>query len=142
MKYSELTISYLLDDLQSKAFNKKTPKKYSVPMFEAWEVIQLLQKKIAALKGESSQQEESSSCAHAETCTTVQLTAEEAAWLERMKPLAPIRDSLADRGCPNCNAYISWDALNDPITEAPSHCKCCGQTFDWNNEPTYDSQFV
>ena len=54
--------------------------------------------------------------------------------LERAIPKAPTKDSLADRGCPSCGEYISWDALNDPLEYAPSFCKHCGQALDWSRE--------
>lgn len=44
------------------------------------------------------------------------------------------KDSLADRGCPSCGEYISWDALNDPLEYAPPFCKHCGQALDWSKE--------
>ena len=52
-------------------------------------------------------------------------------------PLRAMREaaeSLADRGCPSCGEYISWDALNDPLEYAPSFCKHCGQALDWSRE--------
>lgn len=51
--------------------------------------------------------------------------------LRKQIPQKPIRDSLADRACPNCNAYIPFDALNDRIEDAPNFCKHCGQALDW-----------
>lgn len=61
-----------------------------------------------------------------------------AAWNARCEdfrtPLRPIKDSLADRGCPICNAYIPFDALNDRIEDAPPFCKMCGQALDWSEE--------
>lgn len=56
----------------------------------------------------------------------------------RLVPKHPIHDSLADRACPNCDAYISWDALNEPVNQAPMYCKACGQSFDWSQERGYD----
>jgi hypothetical protein len=43
-EYPELEIESLKANLREKAFNNSTPKKYSVPMFEAYEVIVQLQK--------------------------------------------------------------------------------------------------
>ena len=58
--------------------------------------------------------------------------------IEKQIPQKPIRDSLADRACPSCDAYIPFDALNDRIDDAPLFCKHCGQALDWgNNNDTY-----
>lgn len=54
--------------------------------------------------------------------------------LERATPKTPVRDSLADRACPACGAYIPWDALNEPVEYAPPFCKNCGQALDWSKE--------
>lgn len=43
-KYPELEIESLKAKLREKAFSNSTPKKYSTPMFEAYEVIVQLQK--------------------------------------------------------------------------------------------------
>ena len=51
--------------------------------------------------------------------------------LQKRTPKKPIRDSLADRSCPICCAYIPYDALNDDISDAPNFCKNCGQALDW-----------
>ena len=51
--------------------------------------------------------------------------------IEKQIPQKPNHDSLADRSCPACDAYILFDALNDDIVDAPKHCKCCGQALDW-----------
>lgn len=51
--------------------------------------------------------------------------------LEKQIPQKPIRESLADRACPVCDAYIPFDALNDKIEDAPNFCKNCGQALDW-----------
>ena len=53
--------------------------------------------------------------------------------LENKIPKKPIRDSLADRACPSCDAYIPFDALNDDIADAPKFCKECGQALDWED---------
>ena len=51
--------------------------------------------------------------------------------IKKLLPQKLIRDSLADRSCPVCDAYIPFDALNDDIADAPKFCKCCGQALDW-----------
>ena len=51
--------------------------------------------------------------------------------IQKRTPKKPIRESLADRACPNCDAYIPFDALNDDIADAPKFCKDCGQSLDW-----------
>ena len=51
--------------------------------------------------------------------------------LNKQIPKKPIRDSLADRACPVCDAYIPFDALNDRLSDAPKFCKHCGQALDW-----------
>lgn len=51
--------------------------------------------------------------------------------LKKQMPRKPVKESLADRACPACDAYISFDALNDNIEDAPKFCKNCGQAFDW-----------
>lgn len=53
--------------------------------------------------------------------------------LRKQIPQKPIRDSLADRACPSCDAYIPFDALNDRIEDAPKFCKHCGQALDWGD---------
>lgn len=53
--------------------------------------------------------------------------------LRKQIPQKPIRDSLADRACPVCDAYIPFDALNDRIEDAPKFCKECGQALDWSD---------
>lgn len=63
-----------------------------------------------------------------------QATADLWALIERATPQVPTKDSLADRGCPACGAYINWDAMNDPLEYAPRHCKNCGQALDWSQE--------
>lgn len=54
--------------------------------------------------------------------------------LKKQIPQKPIRDSLADRACPVCDAYIPFDALNDDIAYAPKFCKHCGQALDWGKD--------
>jgi DNA repair exonuclease SbcCD ATPase subunit len=54
--------------------------------------------------------------------------------LEKQIAKEPIKESLADRGCPVCGAYISYDALNEDIKEAPKFCTECGCKFDWSDE--------
>ena len=54
--------------------------------------------------------------------------------LERQTPKKPIKESLADRYCPNCDGYIAFDALNDSILDAPVFCKHCGQALDWRTD--------
>lgn len=61
-----------------------------------------------------------------------------ASFADRLRPRRPVKDSLADRGCPHCNAYINWDALNEPVKDAPKFCKNCGQEFDWSGEKGYE----
>lgn len=51
--------------------------------------------------------------------------------IKKRIPQKPIRESLADRACPACDAYIPFDALNDDIADAPNFCKNCGQALDW-----------
>lgn len=53
--------------------------------------------------------------------------------IEKQIPQKPIHDSLADRACPVCDAYIPFDALNDRIEDAPKFCKECGQALDWSD---------
>jgi hypothetical protein len=53
--------------------------------------------------------------------------------LNKQIPQKPIRDSLADRACPACDAYIPFDALNDRLSDAPNFCKHCGQALDWED---------
>lgn len=60
------------------------------------------------------------------------------ALVARDTPKAPEKESLADRICPVCGAGIHWDALNDPIKDAPAFCCHCGQRFDWSKEPKFN----
>lgn len=53
--------------------------------------------------------------------------------LEKQIPKKPFRESLADRLCPVCGAYINFDALNEKIEEAPEYCSNCGQKIDWRD---------
>lgn len=43
----------------------------------------------------------------------------------------PLKESLADYGCPTCGAYINFDGLNGKIEHAPKYCSECGQRIDW-----------
>ena len=45
----------------------------------------------------------------------------------------PFDESKQDKLCPKCGAGIIFDALNDPIEEAPKYCRNCGQKFDWSH---------
>lgn len=51
--------------------------------------------------------------------------------LGKQESKKPIRESLADRSCPVCEAYITFDALNENIEDAPYYCKHCGQALEW-----------
>ena len=51
--------------------------------------------------------------------------------LEKQTPRKPLCESLADRFCPVCGAYINFDALNEKIEEAPEYCSNCGQKMSW-----------
>ena len=56
-------------------------------------------------------------------------------------PVKPVRDSLSERGCPRCCAYIPFDALNDDVNrDAPRFCKNCGQAFDWSGEDGFKKE--
>ena len=52
--------------------------------------------------------------------------------LKKQTPQKANYESMADRGCPNCDAYIPFDALNDRIEDAPKFCRECGQALDWS----------
>lgn len=52
--------------------------------------------------------------------------------LNKQTRRVPIKESLADRSCPTCDAYLPFDALNDSLTDAPSFCSKCGQALDWS----------
>lgn len=54
--------------------------------------------------------------------------------LGKQEPQRPFRESLADRNCPVCGAYIPYDALNDGIEEAPLFCDNCGQALEWEED--------
>jgi hypothetical protein len=43
----------------------------------------------------------------------------------------PLKESLADYGCPTCGAYINFDGLNGNVEHAPKYCSECGQRLDW-----------
>lgn len=62
--------------------------------------------------------------------------------IRRDAPAVPYAESLADRNCPVCGAGIHWDALNDPMKEAPKFCSNCGQRFDWRTEKRYSELFI
>ena len=46
----------------------------------------------------------------------------------------PLKESLADYGCPTCGAYINFDGLNGNIEHAPKHCSECGQRLLWEEK--------
>jgi hypothetical protein len=52
--------------------------------------------------------------------------------IEKQKAKKPIKESLADYGCPICGAYINFDGLNEKFENAPKYCSECGQKFDWS----------
>lgn len=54
--------------------------------------------------------------------------------LEKQIPKKPLHESLADRFCPVCGAYINFDALNESAEEAPEFCSGCGQALDWGDD--------
>lgn len=53
--------------------------------------------------------------------------------LEKQIPKKPLHESLADRFCPVCGAYINFDALNESAEEAPKFCSGCGQALYWGD---------
>lgn len=57
-------------------------------------------------------------------------------WNRRVEQKAkkPIKESLADYGCPTCGAYINFDGLNGNIEHAPKYCSECGQRIDWGED--------
>ena len=55
-----------------------------------------------------------------------------AEYFKKEKAVKPFDESKQDKLCPKCGAYISFDALNQPIEEAPNYCRNCGQKFDWS----------
>lgn len=148
MQHTEFAIDMLLERLQTRALQDRTPKKYAGPMFEAWETIQQYRSEISALKAENETLKAQVSASSADSSPMNEpiqessIAPEVEAWIRLMNPAVPIKDSLADRSCPNCDAYISWDALNDPIRDAPHHCKNCGQAFDWSKEPKYNDLLI
>ena len=107
MKYSDFAIDLLVERLIDKSMKDRTPKKYACDMFEAAEVIRQLRMQIASGRSAKS------------------------------PPVKPTKDSLADRGCPVCNCYIHWDALNDSAKDIPRFCSHCGSEFDWSEEPKF-----
>lgn len=52
----------------------------------------------------------------------------------KQTPRKPRKESLADRDCPSCGAYINFDALNDRVEDAPPYCAWCGQALDWRED--------
>lgn len=54
--------------------------------------------------------------------------------VEKQNPKKPFKESLADRFCVCCGAYINFDALNGKIEHAPKYCHECGQKIDWSDE--------
>ena len=53
--------------------------------------------------------------------------------LKKETPAKPLNESRQDKFCPVCGAYLSFDALNEPIEEAPNYCSSCGQRIDWSD---------
>lgn len=53
--------------------------------------------------------------------------------IDKFIPKRPLHSILNDnvRSCPTCGVYISFDALNQSIKEAPEYCSACGQKFLW-----------
>jgi hypothetical protein len=49
----------------------------------------------------------------------------------------PLKESLADYGCPTCGAYINFDGLNGNVEHAPKYCSECGQKLDWRKDNEY-----
>lgn len=49
----------------------------------------------------------------------------------------PLKESLADYGCPTCGAYINFDGLNGNVEHAPKYCSECGQRLDWREDNEY-----
>lgn len=47
-------------------------------------------------------------------------------------PAKPLNESRQDKLCPMCGAYLVYDALNQPVEEAPNYCSNCGQKLDWS----------
>ena len=54
--------------------------------------------------------------------------------VEKETPKKPFDESLADKLCPTCRAYINFDALNDSMENAPNYCPNCGQHINWEEE--------
>lgn len=46
----------------------------------------------------------------------------------------PLKESLADYGCPTCGAHINFDGLNGNVEHAPKYCSECGQRLDWRKD--------
>lgn len=61
--------------------------------------------------------------------------------IEKQVLKKPLKESLADYGCPTCRAHINFDGLNGNVEHAPKYCSECGQRLDWrkdNNEQRTD----
>jgi len=52
---------------------------------------------------------------------------------DKETPTKPLDESKQDKICPKCGAYLSFDALNDPVVAAPNCCSSCGQRIDWSD---------
>lgn len=52
---------------------------------------------------------------------------------DKETPVKPFSESKQDKLCPKCGAYLGFDALNDPLEEAPKYCSNCGQKIDWSD---------
>lgn len=118
MKHTEFSIQMHIDRLSEVMQKKSCPLKYGGIMLESMEIIQQLRKERDAAKA--------------------QLPENMKTLISRDTAAVPEKESLADRNCPACGAGISWDALNDPMREAPAFCNRCGQRFDWSKESKYE----
>lgn len=56
--------------------------------------------------------------------------------VNKATPKKPIDESLVYKLCPTCEAYLNFDALNDPVKYAPKYCSNCGQRIDWGKDET------
>lgn len=154
MKHSDFSIRNVLDRLMEKSMKDSTPKKYAGVMFEAAEVIRQLMAEVKAVRNfDGSQIDETitklGSMASDRTlhCKYRALAGNAQKVMAQLRyqlavanaqiPVVPHKDSLADRSCPNCDAYINWDALNDSGKDLPKFCSNCGAEFDWSKEPKY-----
>lgn len=54
--------------------------------------------------------------------------------IEKQTLKKPLKESLADYGCPTCGAHINFDGLNGNIEHAPKYCSECGQRLDWRED--------